>query len=346
MYHYDKVDYEGVLSLAFNATFTIESIKFNLLESKLHWNQYVGYLRISDYRNFTRPKFLKIQGTSSVLVQAVFPYFVYTIPENILICLGLYLLFKILSQHNISRYLRKFYFIKTALLQALIEGNVAYFAYVSFGHLQTSFNFSFKDKFSLVFTVVFLWFIVLFSFAYYPLVNFFLKKKAGYFLSYVYRCDSGCFFLTIKNLVRNFLRGAIFYFLHEFHEKQLIFLLVTQVVIIVLALYFQQKKHIFFSKSFFCLALSYHTLFAFLNLILYLASSWKIYEEENLKPLVLDIQSLATYFLVANTFMLVIIDFVPLKRGQKKQLKNQPLDKKISDSPITTTSKQNQKNQD
>ena len=60
MYHYDKVDYEGGLSLAFNATFTIESMKFNLLESRLHWNQYVGYLRISDYRNFTRGKFVKI----------------------------------------------------------------------------------------------------------------------------------------------------------------------------------------------------------------------------------------------------------------------------------------------
>ena len=105
------------------------------------------------------------------MIRAAFPFFVYTIPENILLGLVLYFLFIILSKYKASQSIRKFYFFKTSLLQTLIEGNVAYFVYVCFGHLSTSFSFRFFDKMSLVLTVFFLWAVTMFSFIHYPLVG-------------------------------------------------------------------------------------------------------------------------------------------------------------------------------
>ena len=157
---------------------------------------------------------MEIEGSSSVLIKAVFPFFIYTVPENVLLCLIFYLIFLLLQKYKVSQYIRKFYFIKATLLQTLIEGNVIYFVYVCLGHLSTAFHFIFGDKASLAFTVVFLWVVMMFSFTFYSLTGHFLQKKAGYFLPCVYRCNLGYFLTTVKNLVRNFLRGAIFYFLH------------------------------------------------------------------------------------------------------------------------------------
>ena len=135
-------------------------------------------------------------------------------PENILLCLLLYCLFLISHKYKVSQFVRKFYFIKIVLLQTFIEGNVAYFSYVCFGHLSTPFTFQFGDKLSLIFTTFVLWIVIMFCFAFYPLVGYFLQKKAGYFLSYAYRCNPGYLSLSLKNLIRNFLRGSVFYFFH------------------------------------------------------------------------------------------------------------------------------------
>ena len=139
-----------------------------------------------------------------------------------------------MRKYRISRFLRKFYFIKSVLLQVLIEGNVVYFTYVCFGHLSTSFSFQFGDKVSLLFTVVFLFVVVVFTFAYYLLVGHFLQEKAGYFIYCYYRCNSGYFLLSTKNLIRNFLRGAVFYFLHEFYLQELSLLSSIEVLVIII----------------------------------------------------------------------------------------------------------------
>ena len=141
LYHYDKVEYKGTMNLVFNATYSIEKVKFNILETKLSLNRYSDRLCISDYRPFTREKFVQIEGSSYVVIKAVFSYFVYIVPLNILLCLLLYLFYLALRKNPISRYFRRFNFCKTTLMQTLIEGNVVYFTYVCFGHLQTAFNF-------------------------------------------------------------------------------------------------------------------------------------------------------------------------------------------------------------
>lgn len=149
------------------------------------------------------------------MIKAVFPFFIYTIPSNTLVCLILYFLFNILRKYKISQYLRKFYFFKSVLFQTLIEGNVIYFVYVCLGHLSTPFHFRFGDKMSLSFTLAFFWIVIMFTFTFYILIGSFLKKQASYFIYCYYRCNSGYAFVTAKNLLRNFLRGFAFYYFHD-----------------------------------------------------------------------------------------------------------------------------------
>lgn len=191
-------------------------MKFNIFERILHWKKLNNYLALSDYSPYTNDRFVEIEGSSSVLLQAALTFFVYTIPENILSCLALFFLFKILQKYKISQYFRKFYFLKPILFQSLIEGNVCYFVYVCLGHLSVSFSFKFEDKACLGLTVFFLWIILMFSFCFYVLVGHFLREKACYFIFCFYRCNAGYFYLTIKNLSRNLLRGTIFFFFHEY----------------------------------------------------------------------------------------------------------------------------------
>lgn len=214
LYTYDKIEHEGLLKEVFNTTATISSIKMNFLDQYLHWNNWSNYLPLSDYMPYSKEKFIQIEGTSSVLVKGAFPYFLYTIPENVLICLFLYFLYIILQKWRISRYIKSFYFIKTVLLQTLLEGNIAYFTYVCFGHLTTSFHFKYGDKLSLIFTIVFLFIVLIFSISFYPLMGHYFRKKSKLFISCHHPTNSGYLFLSIKNLMRNFLRGSVFYFLH------------------------------------------------------------------------------------------------------------------------------------
>ena len=214
------------MRLVFNSSASIESFKFNLFETRLHWREYCGTMGFSDYRKFTRQKFVSIESSSSVLLNAASSFFLYTIPETLLFCLFLYCLFCIIRNYKISQHFRKYYFIKTVLLRTLLEGNIAYFIYVCFGHLAMPFTFDFYDRLSLSFTVVFLWVLLVFSLIFYSLIGRYLQNKAGHFLYCYYRCNSGYLLIASKNLIRNFLRGAIFYFFHE-NPKYEMFLLIV-----------------------------------------------------------------------------------------------------------------------
>lgn len=121
-YVYDKQDYEGVVWIVFNTTATIELWKFMVFDQFLNWGSFSESLPTSEYQYeyYARKKFVHIEGTSSVLIKASFPFFIYVIPKNILVCVILYVLFSLLKKYKISQHLRKFYFIKTVLLQTLI----------------------------------------------------------------------------------------------------------------------------------------------------------------------------------------------------------------------------------
>ena len=249
-----------------------------------------------------------------MFIKAAYPFLIYTIPENFLTCLVFCLLFRVLSQYKISQHLRKFYFLKTIFAQTLIEGNVIYFTYVCFSHLGTSFFWRFGDKVSLVFTIVLLWGLILFTLVYYPLVGYFLRQKASYFIYCYYRCNSGYFFLNVKNLGRNFLRGAVFYFVDNFFLEEIALLCLIEAAVIVLTIYLESHKKIFLNKIFYLLWLTYHFLFVLLNLALYLwyAGTTAIFEGESLKQIALEIQSTFIYLLVINIILIMVSDLLPL----------------------------------
>lgn len=114
----------------------------------------------------------------------------------------------------------------------------------------------------------------------------FLQEKAGYFIYCYYRCNSGYFLLSTKNLVRNPLRGAVFYFLHELYLEELLLLSVAEALVLVILIVWESTAEAFVSKVFYCLELIYHFLFILLNLSLYFGSAAEsTYFAEELKEL-------------------------------------------------------------
>lgn len=252
-----------------NITAEIELLKSDVLNKPFQLLRYKSVIFISNFTLFTPTRYAEIENSSIILLDTAFSYFIYTIPLVIVTCIALDQIFRILSTRKISSYLRKYFFLKTTIIQTLLEGNIAYFTYVCFGNLNLSFSFYFVDKILIGTTVVFLWVIVLFSLIFYPLIGKYLKKRAGYFIYCVYRFNPGYYFIQIKLLLRNFMRGAIFYFLHSSYVAELFLLLGVEVMVLVITLILQQKQNIFISKSFYSMFLVYHFLFIFHNLSLY-----------------------------------------------------------------------------
>lgn len=126
-----------------------------------------------------------------------------------------------------SRYLRKYFFFKTSLLQILIESNLAYFSFVCFNNLSQTFCFKWQDRAALIFTVIFLFGLLAFSFAYYFLMKIFLVKDSYHFIDGLYRCNASYEYLTLAHLLRNFLRGVISSVLHYNYGFQLLMLTVN-----------------------------------------------------------------------------------------------------------------------
>ena len=73
----------------------------------------------------------------------------------------------------------------------------------------------------------------------------------------------------MKNLIRNFLRGIIYYFLHELYLEELIMLSVIEVIEAVITILVESKKKVFISKIFYSLELVINFLFVLLNFSLY-----------------------------------------------------------------------------
>lgn len=146
LYYYSNNNYTGLVKVIFETITKLQIIKFDFFEKFLGWNHYKSYLSLSSYFPYTNGKFVEVEGASSALLDSNFTYFVYTVPQNILFCLSLMLMFYLLKNYRISKVVRKFYFIKTALGVALLEMNLAYFTFVCFTHLNQSFSFCLWNK--------------------------------------------------------------------------------------------------------------------------------------------------------------------------------------------------------
>ena len=187
LYYYNDKNYTGRIEVLFRTIATIQIMKFDIFERFLGWNKYKSELPISDYRQYSARRFVQVEGNSSVLIDSNFAFFLYTVPQNVLFCLCVCLLFHLLRNHRVSLYFRKFCFVKTTLAVALLESSLGYFIFVCLSHLQHSFSFNLADKLSLSLTVVFLFGLFLFSFSFYILVFKYLGKQASCFNEYTYR---------------------------------------------------------------------------------------------------------------------------------------------------------------
>ena len=128
-----------------------------------------------------------MEGTSSVLIDSSFAFFIYVVPQSILFCVSLCLIFHLLRNYRISKYIRKFCFLSSTLAVAILESSLGYFIFVCLSHVLQSFSFKLVDKLSLSFTVIFLFSLFLFSFSFYILVFKYLGKQASYFNEFIYR---------------------------------------------------------------------------------------------------------------------------------------------------------------
>lgn len=112
--------------------------------------------------------------------------------------------------------------------------------------------------------------VLIFCISFYPLMGHYFRKKSKLFMSCHHPTNSGYLFLSIKNLMRNFLRGSVFYFLHEFYVAELIALSMVEISTMGLMIFLEKKKKIFKEKFFFYCGLAYHLLLVLLNASLYL----------------------------------------------------------------------------
>lgn len=170
------------------------------------------------------------------------PFFLFTIPSSIIYCLIGFVIFKLTWEYKISSLVRRFYFFKIALLQIILEGNLSYFVYLSFSHLSHAFSFTFFDKLSLIFTVIFLFGVLMFSIAFYLIIGKLLKKNSCYFIYCFYRCPSTFKFLTVNNLIRGFLRGSVHFFLYNYYGYQIVSLCVVELLVIGLTIVTEKSK--------------------------------------------------------------------------------------------------------
>lgn len=126
-------------------------------------------MQISNFSNFSETE------NSSRLLSLIFPYFIYTVPQIVLLCILMFVISYFFKRWEVTKAFRRYSFFWWNLWSTLVEGNLAYFSYISFSNLQLPFSFTPSDKASLFFTLLFLFFLVAYVLLYYVLLHKFLK---------------------------------------------------------------------------------------------------------------------------------------------------------------------------
>ena len=248
------------------------------MDRVLKWLKYKDKLPFAQHKKYSNELFRNIEGEYPILGDALIPYIIYTIPQNIFICILLYGIFRLIQKYQISLWIRPFYFLKEIIAKILIEENLAYFTYICFGTVQTSFSFCFQDKFYIIFTTIFLFILCIFCLTFYFFLKQYLKKKSQYFIDGLYYQNPSYILMIFCNLIRAFLRGTAHYFLYYQHHIEMLTLSCLQIGIIIACVYLQSKYHIFVKKTIYSLIVTYHMTFMIFNLILLMDD---MYFEEN-----------------------------------------------------------------
>ena len=237
----------------------------------------------SNYSVYSNQKHLQVDERDDSILGNVYLFLMLTIPQTIAIALILRCIFLKIWESPFSIYLRKFYFLPPTILQALFEGNLAYFTYLAFNKLfNASFSFAFVDKVDMALSVVLLFLCMVYSFSFFFLISHFYKKQAGYYLHSAYRCEAGLLALMIKFPVRGMLRGFFFSFFYNLYGWQIFSLSLIEAAVVICLLAVEACRGVFIKKNLFCMYILYHVAFIVLNLALYLERIGREEEEEEL----------------------------------------------------------------
>ena len=125
------------------------------------------------------------------------------------------------------------------------EGNIAYFTFCCFNHLTNAFSFKFADKLTLLFTVMFLFIMLVLSISFYFIIGQLLKKKACYFIQCFYRCHKAYCYLAMYNMFIEFVKGALHYFLLNKYGYLMACLCALECFIIIYTIYMEKIHEIF-----------------------------------------------------------------------------------------------------
>ena len=198
------------------------------------------------------------------------------------------------------------------VLQILIEGNVSFFTYIFFRQSFVSFSFNFTDKVFLGLSILIFFLVFLIGICFYFIFNEKYEKKMGYFIYCYYRSFPSLIFITFRHFFRSFFKGVIHSTLHQEYKTQIILLCLVEVSVIALAVWQEKKYKIFMTKSMFCLTVIYHFLYLILILTLYIEEESKKSESaEEYGEVLIGMQTIIIYALVANVFLEFILDFIP-----------------------------------
>ena len=192
-----------------------------------------------------------------------------TVPQTILICLIMLLLFRFIRNYEISVFIRRYCFFSN-FFQIVLEPNIGFFTFIFFNQTKMFFSFAFLDKFWLCISVMVWGIVLLFCFCFYFLTDYLYKVQAGYFLHHYYRTFPGLVFLTFRMTVRGFLKGIIHSLFHENYPAIIICLSVLELLTFLLSLYTEYRYQVNLTRIQWMTSSIYHFLIILLNLGLYL----------------------------------------------------------------------------
>lgn len=167
------------------------------------------------------------------------------IPVALLIFLINKLLFHILFNYPSSIYFRS-NSLYGYLFISIIEGNIEYLTFLAMRNFTHLFAERPVDKLYNLLIIVLFFFIVIFTFAGYLLLEYFYKRLFKYFLDNLFRMKRSSWMMMTVYCLRPFLKGCIHSLMYENNEIQLLLLgavdLLTFVIMIVQQIKSQNYK--------------------------------------------------------------------------------------------------------
>jgi hypothetical protein len=171
-------------------------------------------------------------------------YFLLIIPFTVLIFIILHFLFRLLSQFNISIFLREYSF-WMFLCVMLFDGNLPYFSFIFFSDLRIGFLTNFISKTQSVVTISLFYLTVVFCVCGFIVAQILYGRLSIYFKENTSNSLLGSFYMSIQFGLKYLIFGSIHSILRSVYHSQLCALALAEFVLIFINLAFLKKKKLF-----------------------------------------------------------------------------------------------------